>query len=134
TASVLVTDSRAAALARVAVEDEIAAMDLACSRFRQDSELAQVNRATGTPVPVSVLFLEALGVALRAARVTAGLVDPTIGSAMRVLGYVRDFASLAADDSACPSVRVSMQRVPGWQLVRMDRTLRTVVTPPGVEL
>ena len=50
-----------------AVEDELAAIDLACSRFRDDSELTALNRSGGQPFAASPLLVEALEVALRAA-------------------------------------------------------------------
>jgi thiamine biosynthesis lipoprotein ApbE len=62
---------------------ELDAIDRACSRFRSDSDLTRVNtRAGGRPVPVSQLLIEALEVALRAAELTGGDVDPTVGAAL----------------------------------------------------
>ena len=110
---------------------ELDTMDRACSRFRDDSELSRVNRAGGLPVKVSVLFWEALNTALRAARLTGGLVDPTIGQALRVTGYDRDFAEM---DSEGPPLVVRAERVPGWNCVRLNPAERTVTVPVGVEL
>jgi thiamine biosynthesis lipoprotein len=114
-----------------AVEEEISAIDLACSRFRPDSELTFLNSRAGTPTPVSPLLLQAVEVALEAARRSDGLVDPTVGGAMRVLGYDRDFGSM--EKTAGPLV-VSVGRVPGWRLVAVDRQHSTVSIPAGVEL
>jgi thiamine biosynthesis lipoprotein len=131
TAVVATTEPSAIGGALTVVEAEIAALDLACSRFRDDSELTRLNLASGAAVPVSALLLEAVQVALDVARGTDGLVDPTVGGAMRVLGYDRDFALL--DPSAGP-LRVSVVPVPGWRLVDVDRLRRTVRIPAGVEL
>jgi FAD:protein FMN transferase len=117
--------------ARRALEREIAAIDKACSRFRSDSELMGINAVAGTPVVVSPLCVEAVQVALRAARATDGIVDPTVGRALRVLGYDRSFELL---DRAGPALRVRAQRVPGWQMVEVDTAARTVRVPSGVEL
>src|ERR1700739_2490435 len=65
---------------------ELAAIDAACSRFRPDSELRRACAAGGRPVPVSPLFAEALSVALAAARLTGGDVDPTCGQTLVSLG------------------------------------------------
>ena len=46
------------------------------------------------------LLIEAIEVALRVARATDGAVDPTVGRAIRNLGYDRDFDELAADGRA----------------------------------
>ena len=130
TAELLVVDPAAVNAAQAILEEELAAIDAACSRFRDDSELAGLNRAAGAPVRVSPLLLEAVSVALRGAALTDGRVDPTVGSAMRILGYDRDFAQLRPD--ARPTVTVGP--VQGWQQVRMDRGASTVRVPAGVEL
>ena len=110
---------------------EIEAIDAACSRFRTDSELARVNAGAGRPTVVSSLFIEALDVACRAAELTDGRVDPTVGKAMRVLGYDRDFDAL---DRSGPPLRVSVGRVPGWTTIEVDHERSTVRIPAGVEL
>ena len=72
---------------------ELDAIDRACSRFRADSDLTRVNtHAGGRPVPVAPLLVEALQVALRAAELTDGDVDPTVGAALVLAGYDRDFS------------------------------------------
>ena len=68
-----VTDPAKLAPARQLLEDDLAALDLACSRFRPDSELVAVgNAARSAPgpvtLPVSQLLAEAVEVSLRAAR------------------------------------------------------------------
>ena len=55
-------------------------VDLAASHYRDDSELAGVNRADGGTVRIGPLLARALHVALDAARRTDGLVDPTVGA------------------------------------------------------
>lgn len=131
TAVVVVTDDDRLDDAVHAVEEEIAAVDVACSRFRADSELSAVNAASGRPVDVSTTFLDALDIAIAAATVTGGLVDPTVGRAMRLLGYDRDFSDVARSG---PPLRVTVGAVPGWRLIRLDRDARRVSVPAGVEL
>lgn len=131
TTAIIVTPPAKHDQAREVLDEELEAMDRACSRFRTDSELASVNRAGGRPVAVSGLFHEALDAALRAAVLTDGLVDPTVGTALRLLGYDRDFASVAPDG---PALTVSVERVPGWTTIRSDRAAGTVTVPSGVEL
>ncbi len=129
-AVVLTTDARQLEPALTAVVEEVAAVDIACSRFRDDSELAAVNRGGGRPVHVGPLLIEAVETALRAARLTDGDVDPTVGEAIRVLGYDRDFGALAP--TGRPVVRVAA--VPGWHEVRVDRRRQLVAVPRGVSL
>ncbi len=68
-------------------------VDAVASRFRPDSEVRLLQRAAGrTPTAVSADLFEAVGIALRAARLTDGAVDPTVGVAMCRIGYDRDFS------------------------------------------
>ena len=127
---VLVTDPDRLDAAVAHVRAEVDEIDLACSRFRPDSELERLNAHAGTPVEVGPLLVDAVLVALRAAALTDGDVDPTVGQAMQVLGYDRDFGSLPADGEAV----ATLVRVPGWRLVRVDRTANTVHVPGGVRL
>jgi thiamine biosynthesis lipoprotein len=90
------------------------------TRFRDDSELARVNRSAG-PVLVSDEFARAVRVALRAFRQTDGLVSPFVAQALEASGYDRDFAELARSAAApAPSLAIDV-RVPSLQLV--DRLL-----------
>ena len=108
TATLLVTEARVLAAARQLADAEFAAVDLACSRFRADSELSMLNAAAGQTVGVSGLFAELLSEALRAARLTAGAVDPTCGRALADLGYDRDFTQVkAAGSESCGTLPAS---------------------------
>jgi thiamine biosynthesis lipoprotein ApbE len=131
TATLAVTHSAAFDPARVELKALLAAVDKACSRFRSDSDLMRVNSGAGHPVKVGSMLLDALDVALRAARLTAGDVDPTVGRAMRVLGYDRDFTEVVATGAPLTCV---VERIPGWHTIRVDRTASTVQIPTGVEL
>ena len=94
TAVLLVTEPAALPLARALADAELAAVDLACSRFRPDSELSRLNGSNGKLTVVSELFAELIAVALRAADLTDGHVDPTCGQALAAAGYDRDFTEL----------------------------------------
>jgi thiamine biosynthesis lipoprotein len=133
TAVVAVTEPTALAAATLAVEEVVARFDVACSRFRDDSELTALNASAGSPVHVSPLLLEAVEASLRAARVTDGDVDPTIGEALIALGYDRTFDAIPAIGTGAAGT-VSIAAVPGWQTVRVDRTASTVITARGVVL
>jgi thiamine biosynthesis lipoprotein len=88
----VVTDSRRLDQARSMLEADLAAVDLACSRFRADSEICGLHG--GPAQQVSPLLAEAIAVALRAAELTDGDVDPTVGAAMSAIGYDRDFETM----------------------------------------
>ncbi|MBV8304198.1 MAG: FAD:protein FMN transferase [Acidimicrobiia bacterium] len=127
---VLVTDPARLDAAVAAVHAELDEIDGACSRFRPDSELEMINANAGTTVVASPLLIEAVTVALRAAELTDGDVIPTVGEAMQVLGYDRDFPAVPSDGDAVATVA----RVPGWQQIDVDRAAQTVRVPHGVRL
>jgi thiamine biosynthesis lipoprotein len=130
TARLIVTDRTQASAARDILAAELAALDLACSRFRPDSELASVvDAAAGSPVEISPLLAEAIAAALRGAEITHGDLDPTVADAMAAVGYDRTFTAIAEDR---PSIRVAYLPAPGWRKVDLAGTVLTV--PAGVRL
>ena len=114
-----------------AVARTVDAVDRACSRFRDDSELSACNRAGGHPVRVSPLLLELVEAGVRAAALTDGDVDPTVGNALIALGYDADWETVAGRQ---PLGEVSFARVPGWHTIRVDHELVTVAVAQGVSL
>jgi FAD:protein FMN transferase len=114
-----------------AAATEIDAIDLACSRFRSDSELAALNSRAGTASRVSPLLLLAIETALRAAAVTDGRVDPTLGVSMRAIGYDRDFRSVPPDG---PALHIHVPAGRGWRAIQVDADNRLVEIPAGCEL
>ena len=110
----------------------LAQLDLAASRFRSDSEIAQLNAAGGAPTPVSPLLARVIAVALDVAAITDGIVDPTVGSAMDSIGYDRDFDEvLSADARTAPT---GVAPAPGWRSVHLDRDRGVVTLARGVQL
>jgi thiamine biosynthesis lipoprotein len=133
TTAVLVTSEPAALrAARAVLVRGLRAFDLACSRFRDDSELTALNRAAGTAVPVGELLWDAVSVAIRAAETTGGLVDPTVGRSLRLAGYDDAFVRIRFRDGRL--VRPSFEQAGGWREVVLDERRRTVRVPAGAEL
>jgi len=132
TNQVTVTDPGTLAEAGRIARAEVEALDLACSRFRDDSELAALNRSAGRPFRVGPLLLEAVETALHAAVWTDGLVDPTVGRAMHGIGYDLDFAIVVSRSGDL----TSLTPVPagGWQGIAVDHDERLVSVPRGCEL
>ena len=124
----VMTDPRLLTPARAIVDAELAAVERAASRFREDSELRRVGQAHGRPVRVSARFAGLVAVALAAAERTGGDVDPTVGGPLRELGYDRDLARVTNVGPATITIRSTVD----WRRVRLDGRLLTV--PDGVEL
>jgi FAD:protein FMN transferase len=131
TAVLLVTEPAALARARAIADSELAAVDLACSRFRPDSELSRLNTSSGELTPVSELFATLIAEALRAAELTDGDVDPTCGQALAAAGYDRDFGQIQAGGK---TFAVAASTVPGWRSVRLDVSQPAVRLAPGTQL
>jgi thiamine biosynthesis lipoprotein len=133
----LVDDPEALAPARAIVERELRAIDRACSRFRSDSDLQRANAGAGRFVGVEPLLIEAVQVALRAAVLTDGDVDPTVGNALILAGYDRDWTLLERPaptdgfaDAARPAITASV--TPGWRAIELDRERSAIRVPTGV--
>jgi len=139
TTAVLLMTGRDISEARAMADETLADVDLACSRFRPDSELSRLNAAGGKPIAISQTLA-----ALRAAELTDGSVDPTCGAALVALGYDRDFTEvLAAGASGGSSPQRAAARgtwasapadpaglredagpVRGWRCVHLDQQSR----------
>jgi thiamine biosynthesis lipoprotein len=146
TARVVVTDTGALGEARRMVRDQLAAVDASASRFRDDSELSRLALADGAPRRVSPLLADLVAVALRAAEMSDGVVDPTLGGPLAALGYDRDIALIRHDERAgapgptavadAPRAGAALDtavwRAPVWRRIVLDREWLTV--PAGVHL
>jgi FAD:protein FMN transferase len=130
TAQVVVDRDDALAAARDLLVGELDAIDRACSRFRGDSELMEVNARAGHTTPLSPLLCDAIAVALNAAAQTGGAVDPTIGPALGTLGYDRDFDAIARGTGCA----VSGVAATGWWTVALDARARTIRLAPTCAL
>lgn len=112
----------------------LALVDAGCSRFREDSDLVRANRSAGHWVPVRPILAQAVNAALRAARQTGGLVDPTLGRSLVAVGYDRDLAQVQADHGP---TALPLPAVPeAWRQVgvRLDDEQAEVSVPLGVAL
>ncbi len=144
-----VSEAGALAAARAMLVAELAATDLACSRFRPDSELEALNAAPGRFVGVSGLLFDAVSVALRAAALTGGAVDPTLGNAIVDAGYSRDWellehpheaarsqesGSLSPDTLRGGARAFTARRVQPWERIRLRADRSAIRLPDGIRL
>ncbi|HEY2319460.1 MAG TPA: FAD:protein FMN transferase [Solirubrobacteraceae bacterium] len=125
-----------------AVRGELAAIDEAASRFRPDSELSRLNALSargGGTLRTSPLFAEAVRLGIRAAVVSDGAVDPTLGAPLVRLGYDRDWRELDVIPTEAPlgaEVRIVVQerRASRWPEIEVADDPPRVGVPGGVAL
>lgn len=126
-ARLVVTDPESLPKARRLVNGWLELVDDAANRFRPDSEVNRIADANG-PVQLTATLTDLLEQALQAADLTDGDVDPTVGTAMRRIGYDRDL-ELITDDAP---LRAVIRPVPGYRRLRLRG--RELTMPSGVEL
>lgn len=106
---------------RSIAEQTIDDVDRACSKFRDDSELLQLAPKLHEGAVVSAVLARIVADALAGARLTDGLVDPTLGSVLHAMGWV------AAGSISTP---VSLSSDATWRNVRLSGN--TLTAPQGV--
>ncbi len=120
------------------IERRLCEMHRRLTRFHPDSELSGLNADPRTAVPVSHQLEEAVAAALRAARLSGGLVDPTLLPELVAAGY----ATSLVDRTPAPIERV-LSRAPRRRPARpafpsrfeqVSTSSGLVIRPPGVRL
>jgi thiamine biosynthesis lipoprotein ApbE len=127
----VVTDPARLDEGRRLLAHDLAVLDLASSRFRADSELALAEQAAPAPVHVSGVLADAIGVALHAAHLTDGDLDPAMATSLAALGYDRDFGSVS---QAGPPVKVIIRRHADWRHITLDQATGVLTLPKGMRL
>jgi thiamine biosynthesis lipoprotein len=134
TIRLVATDPRSLAEATRLTREHLDALDRAASRFREDSEVSRLARAA-VRGPASVLASPVLAAsvraALRAARLTDGLVDPTVGRAVEASGYDDDMEVVRARTDGGGWFTDRTAEVPGWRAVTIDPVTDRVEVPRG---
>jgi thiamine biosynthesis lipoprotein len=141
--TVIVTDSDGAVARRAAadVKARMLGWHSQFSRFERRSELSALNADPGETVEVSALMARLVAAAVRAARDTGGLVDPTLAGEIERAGYAGHFegegvplrdALALAPPRAPASPRPARPEGFGWRDVAVDVAASTVTRPPGL--
>jgi len=132
--SVVVNDPTTLAAAGAIVRDVTRQVDDACSRFRNDSELARLASSLPGGATISPMLCTLVDGALGAAFLTDGDVDPTLGNELARLGYDRDIGQLyaGADLATAPMDIRLTHRPQAWRQVERSGSVLTV--PAGVSL
>lgn len=108
------------------------------SRFEADSELSELNRDSRRLVPASRLLRAAVSAGVWAARLSEGLVDPTLVRALERSGYDHSLdgtepASLQDALAGAPPRRPARPNPAArWRQIEVDDEARTIARPPGL--
>ena len=111
------------------------------SRFREDSELSRLNRDPREEVPASELLRSAVEAALDAAKISGGLVDPTLLDDLEAAGYAQRWTGDERIDLAAalegerpepkPASPSPRQR---WREIEVDDEAGVIRRPPGLQI
>jgi FAD:protein FMN transferase len=139
TTAVLRTSGDGLGVAVAAAQREIARIDAAANRFDPGSELSRINASGGRRTEVSPLTVRALRLAIDAATVSRGAVDPTIGQELVSLGYDRDWDLLVHVDAGtplqvAPAPRGGPLRHAAWRSIELWDEPPAVRIPPTIRL
>lgn len=121
-------------------ETFIREFDARLSRFRPDSELTALNDDPAEMVEVSTLMLRFVAAAVEAARISQGLVDPTLTAQIEQAGYRDSRAGVKAEplasalEDAPPVAAAAPNADMRWRAIKVDSAARTVTRPPGLRL
>ncbi len=99
------------------------------SRFVPASEISVLNRAPGTPTPVSAETATLVSVAVSAWEATGGLSDPTVLGAVLGVGYTRSRDEIASHEGAAV-LGAGPVSIPGCGGIVVDGDI--VTFPAGV--
>ncbi|QKT07690.1 FAD:protein FMN transferase [Gordonia sp. X0973] len=143
TATITCTDQVELAAAVEHARRRLTELTMVASRFRPDSELAQINARSarwahrfrpGAPLRIEVgdVLAACLGAALRAERLTQGLVSAQLGADLAACGYDDDLQAVWERDTAPPAPRGIGRRAPGPLMFDQFRAL--LILPAGIAL
>lgn len=107
------------------------AWEQALSRFHPDSELNRLNCSQGRWFYASETLWAVLQAAFDTARLTDGLVTPTVLDAIEAIGYDRSF-ELIRTEWVTLSLRPTA--IPDWRTIETDPQRHAIRLPDGVRL
>jgi thiamine biosynthesis lipoprotein len=104
-------------------------VEIQFSRFRNDSELSRLNHSAGQVFKASLLLYEIVEAAIRSARLTDGIFDPTILPGLIESGYDRSFELIKRSrKKPITNQNPSTHR---WQDIFMDPKTHSIYLPEG---
>jgi thiamine biosynthesis lipoprotein len=127
------SDSRSAARQLTQVPVWFEEWEQHLSRFRESSELSELNRRAGQCLQVSSILWEVTQLAVKAAEWSDGLVSPTILNALEAAGYDRSFETLNLIDAA-PARSLDPAPDGLWRAIERHSATRSIQLPGQVRI
>lgn len=127
-------DTEAARAGFVAARGFIDESEERFSRFRETSELTQLNRSAGSWFTASPALFEVVETALQLVDQTSGLFDPSILPALRQAGYDRSMDEMRAGSAAPAYTEEMIIYRTSIRDVRLDAQHSGILLPPGMAL
>lgn len=116
----------------------IAACEARFSRFRDDSELCQLNRSAGTWFQASAEMFDLVQEALALHRLTGGLFDPSVLTALQQVGYDRSMDAIQEASplpaAVIPPTTTSIHPPSRLGQVRLNPAQTAIYLPAGVQI
>lgn len=131
-ASLAVHDGKQIQQAKALVDSVLTDVELASSRFRDDSELMHLARTGANATPISATLAMLVDGALQSARASDGNVDPLLGHDLVESGYDRDIQQLP--QTSVHGVQISQRplRPILWPQIKLEGNKLTL--PQGTAL
>lgn len=112
-----------------------AEVDERLSRFRPESDLSQLNCASGKWFAASDVLYMAVERSVMAAQASKGFFDPTLLPQLMAHGYDRDFSLIAHREADCSTSEPITPLSPGaWQSIEFDMSRRRIRLPAGSQI
>jgi thiamine biosynthesis lipoprotein len=103
------------------------------SRFKEDSELSQLNRCAGSWFDASAEMFDLMQEAVEQFHATGGLFDPSILNALSLAGYDRSIDEIWAHGAAVKPAPDVYHR-PDFEETSLDAARRRIRLPAGVQV
>ncbi|HEX9027574.1 MAG TPA: FAD:protein FMN transferase [Anaerolineales bacterium] len=116
------------------VREFIAACEQRLTRFSDQSELSQLNRAAGHWFRVSPDLYDIVWQARQYLDQTDGLFDPSILGALRQAGYDRNMDEIRAAGGIAPAHELTVTQSPSFCQARFEPKTRSIWLPPGTQI
>jgi thiamine biosynthesis lipoprotein len=115
------------AKAAAEVQEVFETVEDCLSRFRSNSELSALNRASGQEFHASELLFGAVSLAYDAAIETSGIFDPTILPALEAAGYDRSFEEIGTGTGT----RAPAPPSTGYRAITLDTDALSITLAEG---